>query len=81
MFPFDDVIMSSKLAQKLSQSNEITTDINDSNFVNHLYVDWPVAKQQYICFKHSYRGTSFTTKNNIEHGRLITRNQFIKNVV
>ena len=26
---------------------ETSTDIKDSKFVDHLYIDWPVAKQQY----------------------------------
>ena len=29
------------------QSNETSTDIKDSKLVDHLYIDWPVAKQQY----------------------------------
>ena len=29
------------------QSNETSTDIKDSKFVDHLYIDWPLAKQQY----------------------------------
>ena len=29
------------------QSNETSTDIKDSDIVDNLYIDWPVAKQQY----------------------------------
>ena len=38
---------SSKFAQKSSQSNETSTAIKDSEFVDNLYIDWPVTKQQY----------------------------------
>ena len=27
--------------------NETSTDTKDSKFVDHLYIDWPVAKQKY----------------------------------
>ena len=37
----------SKFAQKSSQSYETPTAIKDLKFVGHLYIDWPVTKQQY----------------------------------
>ena len=30
------------------QSNETSTDIKDSKFVDHLYIDWPLAKQNML---------------------------------
>ena len=29
------------------QSNETSSDIKDMDFADYLYIDWPVAKQQY----------------------------------
>ena len=48
------IVSSCELAQEPLQSlhinyqcNEISIDIKDSKFVDHLYIDWPVAKRQY----------------------------------
>ena len=48
------ILTSFELAQEPLQSlhinyqiNETSTDVKDSKFVDHLYIDWPVAKQQY----------------------------------
>ena len=48
------VVSSCELAQEPLQSlyiyyqcNETSTDVKDSKFVDHLYIDWPVAKRQY----------------------------------
>ena len=35
---------SSNFVQKSPESNETSIDIKDSKFVDHLYIDWPVAK-------------------------------------
>ena len=39
---------SSELAQKLSLCSETSSDIKDSKFANGLFVDWLVAKLQYV---------------------------------
>ena len=48
------IVSSCELAQEPLQSlhinyqcNETSIDIKDSKFVDHLYIDWPVAKRQY----------------------------------
>ena len=48
------IVSSCELAQGPLQSlhinyqcNETSIDIKDSKFVDHLYIDWPVAKRQY----------------------------------
>ena len=48
------IVSSSELTQgplscshRNRESNDTSTDIKDSKFVDYLYIEWPVAKQQY----------------------------------